>query len=345
MSVLLLFAGRAGGIEGWYLAEESGVTGRGTGAEPPPRADRTVLVVPGEDVALHWLELPSGLTRPQAAAAARLMAGELSAEPIGEMHVAVGREPEEGARRCTALVPNARMAAWVALAPEADAVVPETLLLPAPETGFVRYDGGPVPVFRGPDEAFAMEPELAAHLVGAAEVRTLEQKDFEAGLAAAALRPDLDLRQGAFARKRQWGLDWPRMRRAALLALALVGVTLAIQIVTILRYTYDADRLEAEARTIAGGEDLGNRMDALGGGGGYGAAASALFAAVRQTGNLELGAMTYDAGVLRATLLADQPATIAAAGERVEAQGLAADIGPLRTVEGRSSAEILVRTR
>lgn len=344
--MLLVFLKRGGaGAEGWFLVSDGTVAARGEGEEALPRADRTVLVAPGDEVALHWLDLPPGLTRPQAAAAARLMAGELSAEPIADMHVAVGREPAEGALRCVALVPNALMAAWLD-GRDPDAIVPETLLVEAPAEGWVRYDGGAVPLFRGPADAFAMEPDLAVHLLGEAQVGAVEQAEFEAGLAATAQRPELDLRQGPFARRRQWNLEPRRMRRMALLALALVAVTLAIQLAAILRYTYAADRIEGEARAVTGGEDLRARLDALGGtGGGYGAASAALFAAVRQTPNIELGSINYDRGTLRAQVLADQPATIAALVQRIEASGLAAEAGAARVADGRQSAEVTVRSR
>ena len=50
-----------------------------------------MLAVPGERVAIHWLELAEGLAPAQAAAAARLMLADASAEPLADMHVAVGR--------------------------------------------------------------------------------------------------------------------------------------------------------------------------------------------------------------------------------------------------------------
>jgi general secretion pathway protein L len=299
-----------------------------------------VLVVPGEEVALHWLDLPPDLTRPQAAAAARLMAGELSAEPIAAMHVAAGRD--EGGRRCVALVPAARMEQWLAEAAAAGIdpveVVPETLLLPEPEEGFVRYANGAVPLYRGRGQAFALEPELAVHIVGEAEVRDLEPQALDPSHAP------LDLRQGPFARRRAWSADWRQLRRMALLGLTLAAATIAVQIADILRYTYAADRIETEAREVLGGEDLRARLDAMTGpGAGFGATSGALFAAVRETPNLELGSMAWEGGALRATLLADQPATMEALRGRVAASGLLADLGPVRSAGGRQSAELVLR--
>src|SRR6185295_2050847 len=51
----------------------------------------TALAVPGTEVAIHWLDLAGDLTLAQAAAAARLMLADASAEPLAELHVAAGR--------------------------------------------------------------------------------------------------------------------------------------------------------------------------------------------------------------------------------------------------------------
>ena len=72
-------------------------------------------VVPGERVAIHWLDLAEDLTPAQAAAAARLMLADASAAPLADMHVAVGR-PEDGLTP-VALAPVADMAEWTEVGP------------------------------------------------------------------------------------------------------------------------------------------------------------------------------------------------------------------------------------
>jgi general secretion pathway protein L len=93
-------------------------------------------VVPGEAVTLHWLEVPAGLAPAQAVAAARLMASEMSTQPLVDMHVAVGREAEGETARAVALVPAITMAGWIgrlqAQGLDPDLVLPEPLLLPRP---------------------------------------------------------------------------------------------------------------------------------------------------------------------------------------------------------------------
>ena len=96
--------------DGWLLVESGGVSARGAPDEAIelPAGTRTALAVPGTEVTIHWLELAGDLTQAQAAAAARLMLADASAEGLGDMHVAVGGA--ESGRTAVALAPNARMA-------------------------------------------------------------------------------------------------------------------------------------------------------------------------------------------------------------------------------------------
>jgi general secretion pathway protein L len=235
-------------------------------------------------------------------------------------------------------------------------MLPEPLLLKRPETGFVRHARGAVPIHRGVNDAFALEPELAALILGDAPVETLDAAAFEAGLADAVATPAINLRQGAFARKHEWQIDWRTVRRLAWLGLGILVVTLAIQLATILRYAHDTDRLEAEAASVAAGALPGVRIDdparqlarrlaeLRGGGAGYGALSSALFEGVRATPGAQLSAMNFEPdGSLRATVQGDSSATLSAVQQRIEAGGFAAAIGPIRTGGGQPTADITVR--
>jgi general secretion pathway protein L len=322
---------------------------------------RTVAVVPGEAVSIHWLEVPAGLAPAQAIAAARLMAADVSVQSITDLHVAVGPEVEGETARAVALVPAITMAGWLGRLQghgiDPDAVIPEPLLLPRPDEGFIRYDRGDIPLFRSRNDAFHVEPELASLIVGDAPVETLGRDRFEAALGEQIAHPAVNLRQGAFAKRRRWRIEWPLIRRLVMLGLAILLVTLAIQVVSILRYTYAADALELEAnglasRTLGRSGPLTNapammeqRLTELrGAGAGYGSVASALFEAVRSTPNAELTAMTFAPdGTLRATIQGDTPATLTTLQGRLQATGLMVDQGPLRTGGGRPTVELTVR--
>jgi general secretion pathway protein L len=264
--------------------------------------------------------------------------------------------------RAVALVPAITMAGWIGRLQshglDPDLVLPEPLLLPRPEEGFFRYDGDALPLYRGRNDAFSIEPDLAEIILPKADVRVLDEDQFEAGIGAAIADPSLNLRQGAFAKSRRWKIEWKLIRRLAGLAIGILLVTLAIQVVNILRYTYAADALEAEANRIASRAlpnasiteapaQLERRVTELGGNGaGYGSLSAAVFAAVRDTPNVELAGMTFDqSGSLRVTLQADGPASVSAFQARLEGSGLSVEPGPLRSSGGRPVAELTVRSR
>ena len=89
---------------------------------PAPGPARTALAVPGTDVAIHWLDLAGELTPAQAAAAARLMLADASAEPLGEMHVVAGRR--ENGLTAVALAPVALMQTWLSDGLDPDLILP-----------------------------------------------------------------------------------------------------------------------------------------------------------------------------------------------------------------------------
>jgi general secretion pathway protein L len=362
--ILLLFLAPAGaGAGGWMLLRDGAVAERGAGLEALPAGVRTgVAVVPGEEVGLHWLDLPAGLAPAQAQAAARLMAAEATAQPLGEMHVAVGREAAPGALRAVALAPVAAMERWLetarAAGVEPELVIPDTALLPVPELGFVRFERGGVSLWRGAEAAFALEPELAELVVGDAPVAELDVAAFEAGLAQAVAQPLVNLRQGPFARRREWRMQEGRARRLAMLAAALAIVTLALQIAQILIYTLAADRMEEETRRIAatalsrspgsaGAGDLNRRLAELRGAGlGFGPVAVTVFAAVKAVPNVELSSLTFGSdGTLRIAVRGDAPASLDGFAQRVEAGGFAVDRMPPRTADGRQIQDMVVRPR
>lgn len=360
---MLIFLGRGEGFEGWLRLEQGEVAARGQGLPPVPDGAQIAAIVPGDSVTLYWLDLPAGLTPAQAAAAARLAAAEHSAQPAGELHVAVGPATGEDGLRCVGLVSASAMAEWMARLTEAgldpDLVTPETLLLATPEDGLARHERGTLSLCRGATEAFAAEPELANLVLGGRSAAILDGAAFEAGLAEAAASPTLDLRQGAFARRRSWQVDRALVRRLALLVLLILLATLAVQAAAILRYTFAADALEAEAGTIAaaalprstGIADASAELDARlaelrGGGIGFTAIAAPVFAAIRDTANAELAALAFSPdGSLKVTVQADTPATIAAVAGRIEGAGFEVDGGVLRSGGGRQISDLTVQPR
>lgn len=367
---LLIFLDARNEFEGWLHLRNGAGTAHGAELEGLPalvdpetrKALPLVAVVPGEAVTLHWLEVPAGLAPAQAIAAARLMASEMSAQPVVDMHVAVGREADGETVRAVALVPAITMAGWLgrlqAQGLDPDLVLPEPLLLPRPLEGFVRYDRGKLPILRGPNDAFAVEPELADLILAGAPVQSIDPATFQSGIPGAIAHPPVNLRQGPFAKRRRWQIQWKLIRRLALLGLAILMVTLAIQVTSIMRYTFAADALELETQRIASRalpgtvqvtnapEQLERRLSDLGGGVSYSAIASALFNAVAATPNAELTGLIYDTdGSLRATVQGDSPATITALQDRIRTSGFAVEAAAMRTGGGRPTTDLTVRAQ
>jgi general secretion pathway protein L len=359
---LLIFLARGGGFGGWLRLEDGAVPARGNDLRDlPPLADpatgatiRVAAAVPGEEVSLHWAELPAGLSDPQAQAAARMIAADLGAQTADELHVAVGPE-QEGALRCIALVSALHMAEWIARLQaegmDPDLVFPEPLLIPAPQQGLLRYTGAHLPLFRGQAEAYSIEPDLAAFL--GAEAKALDDAEFENGIVNALAALPVNLRQGPFAKTRRWGVDWKRVRRIAWMAAGVLALALAVQVTSLLRYTFAADEAEQEALALAQQAAPGStpaqlelRLAQTGADSGFAPLAAALFNGVRATPNVQVSAITFDrAGGLRATIAADTPASIAALQQQIASSGFSSEAGVASTQSGRPTAELTVRER
>lgn len=359
---LLLFPGDEGvPLGGWLRIADGKVVARGH--DVPPVGDeqgeeRIVAVAPGPDVAIHWVDLPD-LSQAQAVAAARLLAADVAAEPMDGLHVAVGRPGEDGSR-AMALVSGSRMARWLAgfqsLALDPDHVVPETLLIPADGDHVRRWARSGLHLVRGEKVAFAVEPAIAEAVIDG-PVSDIDDAAVEAGLAAALSSVPVDLRQGAFVRRRPWAIDWRLVRRMAWMLLALIILTLLIQAALIMRYSFAADALEREVAVVArkalpreqrivnAPAQLSERLAQLRGGGqGFAATSAVLFAAVRDTANVELSALRYGSdGTLHATVNASADSDIAALQQRIAAQGFTATADNKRSGGGRQIAELSVR--
>jgi general secretion pathway protein L len=358
MSIALFLPRHADEPWRWLRLADGRVAAAGEGV---PEADgRLVAVAPADAVTLHWAALPDRSSA-QTAAAARILIAEASAAPPGELHVAVGREGD-AAERPIAVVAVGRMAAWLAgmatAGIDADAIVPAPMLLPRPIEGHCRADLPNGAAVRGGSTGFADEPPLTDLLTGGTPAVPIEREALEGAIAAAVAAPPLDLRQGPFARRRRRAIDWPLVRRLALLAGAILAVTLLIDLVRIARYAIDAGALEARAAAVArsglargapasGDADrlLAERLAALQGPGrGFSRTAAAVLAAIRDTEGSEATGMNFDPnGDLRVRLATDGEAQANAVKARIEAAGFVVQASPFAAAGNRLTGEVTVR--
>lgn len=361
MTVLLFLPAEAGDPWRWLRIEGGDVAARGEGV---PAADDApvIAVAPAAAVALHWATLPDR-SAAQALAAARILAAEASASPAELLHVAIGAG--EGDGRPVAVVAADRMRGWLALLAAAGidpaGVIPAPLLLPAPDEGYVRADLGGQSVVRGATSGFADEAALTATITGGVVPVTMTREAVERAIVAAVAEPALNLRQGAFARKRRRAIDPAVVRRLAVLAGLVLLATLAVDLMRITRYALAADRLEAQADALArqglprGAEtgdaatgDAGRLLDARlsrlrGPGLGFSRMGAAVLAALRATPGTEAQALDFQPnGDLRVTIAADGAAQANALRSRLRDAGFAVSAGVFEPVGGRVKGDITV---
>lgn len=190
------------------LATDEGLTLlEDDGADSP-----LIAVLPGDDIALHRLALLE--TDPAARLIeARMRATDLSAQPIEDVHVAVGPADSEGSS-WVALIDRERMASHLSHATvdgkAPAAMVPAALLLPPAESSPSLARLGDRVLLRTHDLAALVEPPLASSLTGTSLMgRFITLGEFKPGTPASL---PLDLLQGDFApRLKWWALRWVRL--------------------------------------------------------------------------------------------------------------------------------------
>lgn len=339
----------------WWRIADARVVAEGEGV--PDTDEPTIAVAPADAVVLHWAELPSR-SPAQATAAARILAAEASADPIADLHVAVGDEgPGE---RPIAVVRAREMTGWLAALAVAGvdpvAMVPAPLLLPRPEHGFARGEIAGQVLVRGRAIGFADEIGLTEMVTGGEPPATLEPDVLRAAAVATIAAPPLDLRQGPFARRRRRAIDWRLVRRLAVLGLAILGVTLAIDLVRIARYSFAADALDARADALArtalprgetvadADRQLVERLSRVRGPGlGYSATAATVYDAIRAVPGTELTALDFQAnGSLRLGVACEREALATDLKRAIEARGLAVRAGVFQAAGGRVTGELTV---
>jgi general secretion pathway protein L len=345
--------------EQWLLIEADSIIARGEQASAlaPANDETRLLIAPASDVSLHALDLPD-LAPAQACAAARLALSEKSLLLPDQLHVACSFHSEAEARRTVAMIARDKMEAWIDRF-DPDVILPSPLLLPRSDEGYVRAVFEQETVLRGDGVGFAEDAALTPLIIGNTPIFTLDKAGLEKALVAAAHNPALNLREGDFARRRQWRFEANWIRRIALIGLALLLVTLLIPLTQIARLSLASRTLEETSASLAQaalGEAVASEtaISALdtrlaaqrGGGAGFAKTAAAASRAIEATANVELTTMVFDPdGTLRLTLRAATADEIRLVQARMRAAGLDVISGPINPSQGQPIVETKVRGR
>jgi general secretion pathway protein L len=351
----------------WYRVADERIVRRGRGTEwlPPEQQDEpdsavgaAMLVLPPHATTLHWIACP-GMTTRQGAAAARLMALEASIGEAGELHAAVADNDDPEAPHVVAVASQSAMAHWIEWAKEHGiaqaSIVPSALLLPTPETGFVRAPVGNADVVRGPDTAFDGEEAGAALIIGDAPVTRLPADTIDDALLFALEEPPLDLRQGAFARRSPALFDRARLRRIAIMIGLMIVCSLLVSLITIIRLNAESSRLDNQTVTLAQTIDPSvsdpqmaeTRMTALlaarGGRGGFTGTMAGLMTAMQANPNVVITNVNQGAdGALRVQLAGSRAEDINDVLIAIQEAGWRISANAVQQRGGRLMADIMV---
>jgi general secretion pathway protein L len=349
---IILPAAGPGAPVHWLRVVDGKIVRRGTGTgwrqsdwEDEDGVGQALLVLPPTQTTLHWIACPDMSLR-QGAAAARIMALEESIGAAGPLHAVVLESAAAEQPHLVVVASEALMTQWVDWCAEHGVstarFVPAALLLPAPDTGFVRAAIGPGSVVRGTDSAFDGDEPAAALIVAGEPVADLPRESVDALLLAALDDPPLDLRTGAFAPARPRAFDSARLTRLAVLAGSILLAMLLVSLVRIVRLNMEAARLDAQTVALARTVDpaiadpadaevkLAARLAARGGNGGFTGSLAGLMAAMQGVPTVSLASVNQGAdGTLRVRLAAPGTDAINAvllalqdAGWRVAANGV-----------------------
>ena len=339
-------------MAGWLRIADGAIVARGAGALTSPGADTAIaLVVAASDVALHPADI-AGLAPAQAQAAARLIAAEVSIAPVDALHVVAGE--------CIAVIAQQRMADLLGQAQaqglDPHIMIPAPLLLPEPAEGLVCGQVGDEAVVRGRGAGFADDPALTPLIAAGAAVESADGAALDQAIIAGVAFPALNLRQGAFARRRDWSVDRKRLSWAARIFAAIGVIGLIIPLATIIRLNQQSAAYEMQAGLVAqaalGGSATANAPAQLdealarlrGGGAGFLPTAHGVIAAVERIPNVELSTMAFeDDGSLRVSARASSAAELTALQQAIRAAGFVVTAGAITGNQGQPVSEIKVR--
>ncbi len=329
---------------------------------PEGQARSFVAVAPPTRTVIHYVALPA-VTAAQSAAAARMMAADVVAVPVGDVHVAIGDPVPDTDERPLVIVARSEVEEWLARLAgygiDPGWLVPLPLLLPCPDAGSVVAAWDDVDLVRGSGIAHAIDRALGDIVVPPAPVERIADDRLMPLLVAAATTPSLNLRQGEFRRRRGWRMPAGSVRRLALLAIAVLLLGLGASWAKVARLGFAADALERQIQTetvaalprgtrvVDAAAQLREQLAAAGGQrGGFLDATSALFSAMQGAPGARLHSLAHDPdGSMKAGIELGGAGDLEALRAALVAGGFDVVSATLRTGEGVPIADMEMRRK
>jgi len=259
-TLLIRLAPAAQGFRDWLLLDEQG-QGKGPVQNGAPDAGvinsirRVVVLVPGSEVSLFEVQVP-GRNRQRVMRAAPYVLEEQLAADVEQLHFALGAVREDN-RYPVAVVESARMDDWLALLHEhgisASQIVPEILAVPSEGGWSLLVEAGTVLVRSGDYAGFATDAENLPMLFSMLQFKeqapesarvfgslVLDLEGVDLDLVEDLAQPlellargysqgsVIDLLQGAYSRREEWGRllrPWKTSAALLLAGIILVGAS------------------------------------------------------------------------------------------------------------------------
>lgn len=277
-TLLLRLAENRQGIRDWLLVDDQeqreGLVQSGApDSAVLATARRIVVLVPGSEVSLYMARVP-GRNRQRVLKAVPFALEEQLASDVEDLHFALGPVQEDN-QYPVAVVERAQMDAWAGLLREkgihAHQWVPETLTLPLPEDGWSALAEGNTTLLRSGDySGFSADNDMVSILVGlqaeagvpAASVTlygpvVLDLEGVDVNHMDDDLKPlqlmarglaqgkTIDLLQGSYSRREEWGRYLRPWKATA--ALLMACVLLAMLSAGLNYYQLSKQRVQLEA--------------------------------------------------------------------------------------------------
>lgn len=335
------------------------VASQAYGPDAAPTDLTVIALLPSHLTSIMGHEAISDANESQTLAAATIAAKAQSLESDA-VHIVATMDGEGGV--VTAAVGRDILSAGLvrlqAMKIDPDAILPSGWLLPVSnEDEAVSADFGFDRVLRAGNIIAVDDPALRKILFAERAVEPITGDAFDAMLAGAAEKSDLNFRSGPFVKKTQRTIDAKEKRRLGWMVVALLLVSLAIPLVQLAKYYWAASSADeaalASAAAVVGQQDdpdsaeraLDQRLIAENRGNiMFPVPASALYSALQQVPNVSITRMAYgDNGIVSATLSAVRNEDINPALLAIQEAGFLITATARTDATGSAQADITVR--